>query len=112
MAGVDWLAIVALVISGLVALSQVVKEMRESRKAKLEGNKIEQEFASIPIKGAGDAVIALQHALTVSNTNEDRLRARIVFLEKENDVKDEKIMELERRVWALERKIDLLGGDK
>lgn len=111
LAGLDWLAVAALVISGLVALSQIVKEIREGRLAKRQEQQIAAEFSSIPIKGAGDAVIALQHALTVANQNEDRLRARIVHLEKENDKKDEQILELERRVWMLERQIALMKGD-
>lgn len=111
MAGVDWLAIAALVISGLVALAQVFKEFREGRVAARQEKTLEREFSSIPIKGAGDAVIALQHAVTVANENEDRLRARIVYLEKENDAKDEKINQLERRVWTLERKLELLKGE-
>lgn len=111
MAGVDWIAIAALVISGLVALAQVFKEFRESRVAARQEEKLEREFSSIPIRGAGDAVIALQNAVTVANQNEDRLRGRIMYLEKENDLKDEKIQQLERRVWALERKLEVLKGD-
>lgn len=111
MVGIDWLAISALVISGLVALSQIIKEFRESRKVGLESDRIEREFSQIPIKGAGDAVLALQHALTVANENEDRLRARIVHLEKENDLKDEKITDLERRLWTCEYHIKRLRGD-
>jgi predicted nucleic acid-binding Zn-ribbon protein len=108
--GVDWLAIAALVISGLVALAQIFKEFRESRIAAKQEDRLERDFSTIPIKGAGDAVIALQHAVTVANTNEDRLRARIVYLEKENDAKDDKIMSLERRVWTLERQIEMIKG--
>ncbi len=111
MAGVDWLAVIALVISGLVAIGQLTKELREARRAKVEGRKLEREFANIPIRGAGDAVIALQNALTVANNNEDRLRARITYLEKENDLKDDRIQELERRVWTLERQIEELRRD-
>lgn len=111
MIGIDWLAVAALVISALVAMSQVVKEMRESRKAKLEGDQLERDYSQIPIRGASDAVLALQHALEIANSNEDRLRARIVFLEKENDLKDEKLMQLERRMWTLERQLDQLRGN-
>lgn len=109
LAGIDWLAIAALAISGIVALSQIIKEVRQGRVARRQEEQIQREFSNIPIKGAGDAVIALQNALTVANTNEDRLRARIVHLEKENDLKDDKIDSLERRVWTLERKLEIRG---
>lgn len=108
--GVDLLALGAFVVSALVALAQVVKEVREGRLARHQQEQIERSADSIPIKGANDAVIALQHAVNVANNNEDRLRARIVYLEKENDIKDQRIFELERRMWMLEQELTQLKG--
>lgn len=115
MAGIDWLAIAALVISALVALSNISKEWRERRsignKEKIERQKAHDDNTMLPIRGANEAVIALQSALKTTNENEDKLRARITNLEKENQMKDELIDQLEHRLWFCERELKLLKGE-
>jgi uncharacterized membrane protein YcjF (UPF0283 family) len=115
MAGIDWLAIIALVISAMVAISQLSKEWRERRaltqKEKQARTENEHNQSLLPIRGANEAVIALQNALKIATDNEDKLRARIVYLEKENSMKDELIDNLEHRVWYCERDLKILKGE-
>jgi uncharacterized membrane protein YcjF (UPF0283 family) len=109
MPGTDFLAVVAVIVSLLVAIGNVIKEWHEVRKARTEKYKAEkdeqQDDYMLPIRGASDAVVALQRALAACNANEDRLRKRIVYLEEENTRKDERISQLEQRMWSLERKL-------
>lgn len=115
MAGIDWLAILALVISATVAISQLSKEWRERRaltsKEKQARSETEHHQAMLPIRGANEAVIALQTALSITNASEERLRARILYLEKENQMKDELIDTLEHRIWYCERELKILKGE-
>ena len=115
MAGIDWLAIAALIISALVALSQLSKEWRERRaltaKEKVAKTEEQQNQSLLPIRGANEAVVALQNALKVATENEERLRARIVHLEKENEMKNELIDSLEHRLWYCERDLKTLKGE-
>lgn len=115
MAGIDWLAIAALVISAFVALSNISKEWRERRsignKEKLERQKAHDDNTMLPIRGANEAVLALQTALQNRALEEDKLRERIGKLEKENQMKDELIDNLEHRLWYCERELKLLKGE-
>lgn len=111
----DWLAILALIVSALVASSQMSKEWRERRALAKKEKQIEQETKDntslVPIRGANEAVVALQTALKVAYDNEDRLRQRIVHLELQNEDKDKAIDDLERRVWYCERKLEKLDKE-
>ncbi len=115
MAGVDWLAISALVVSVIVAISQLSKEWRERKALSARENqaKVEAQESQtlLPIRGANEAVLALREALQVSKENEARLYARLDFLDKENDLKDQQIEELNRRVWVCERELSTLKGN-
>jgi hypothetical protein len=112
----DLLAILALIISALVALSSLSKEWRErrslSRKDKQQAQLDRENNAMVPIRGANEAVIALQGALNIAYTNEERLRTRIVFLEKENDIKEQTINDLEHRVWLCERRLGITTNEE
>jgi hypothetical protein len=109
---VEWLPIVALIVSALVAASQLSKEWRErralSRKEKRENSEDKNNSTLVPIRGANEAVVALQAALISAARVEDRLRSLIETLEKETDEKDKRIQQLEERVWRCERSLNTI----
>jgi predicted nucleic acid-binding Zn-ribbon protein len=102
----EMLPIIALIISGMVALSQLSKEWRERRALRAKEKLTKDEGSMLPIRGANEAVIALQHALKTANENEDRLRARIVRLEDQNEQQDALIQTLRERILESERMVD------
>lgn len=110
MGGIDLLPLVALIISALVAISQLSKEWRERKALRAKEHQAltqaEESQALLPIRGANEAVIALQGALKVSQENEQRLHHRVGQLEIANDKKDDRIDELERQLRICQRRLE------
>jgi hypothetical protein len=112
MGGIDLLPLVAIIISALVALSQLSKEYRERKTLRAKENQAiaasHESQTLLPIRGANEAVIALQGALKVAMQSEDSLRHRIGNLEIDNDKKDARIDDLERALRICQRKLERL----